>query len=334
MNMTEQKIAHVALENLELNTKIIGKWTSRGHKELDGETIININNQKIKFNTEIKQELRNHQLPKILEQAQSFEPLLVIANRIFPTIKEELRQHNIAYLETNGNIFIKQGNVFLWLDTQKPLLQEKDKLNRAFSKTGLKVIFQLLIDKDIINLPYRDIAKQTEVGLGNINYVFNGLKEMNFLVLLNKDEKLLNNKQALIDKWITAYIEKLKPSLKLGTFRFLKEDDFIHWKKINLRNQQSWWGGEPAGDLFTNYLQPAELTIYTTESRNDIIKNYRLIPDDNGNVVVYKKFWNHYPVNDNLAPPLVVYADLLQKNDRRCTETANKIYDELIQGKI
>jgi hypothetical protein len=332
--MKENNIIEIAIENLWNNYFLEATWKPMYNKQIDGVLDIFINNLAIEFKVQVKQELRNHQLDKIVEMAKQHKPLMIVAQRIFPKIKEELRQNEIAYLETNGNIYLKTKNKFLWLDAQKPLPPEKANTNRAFSKTGLKVIFHLLIDKDLINMPYRNIAKQTEVALGNINYVINGLKEMNFLIQQNKEIKSLNNKTELIDKWVTAYIEKLKPSLKIGNFRFLKEEDFVNWQKINLRSQQSWWGGEPAGDLLTDYLHPQELTIYSTETRNDIIKNYRLVPDENGVVKVFKKFWTNYSVTDNIAPPLVVYADLMQKNDRRCTETAKKIYDEFIQGKI
>ena len=332
--MRVENIIDTAIYNLQKNYLLKAKWKPKHDVKEDGMLVITINNLAIEFNVEVKQELRNHQLSKIVEMAKKHKPLILIANRIFPTIKEELREYNISYLETNGNIYIKTKQIFLWLDAQKPLNYEKSKINRAFSKTGLKVVFQLLNNNELINMPYRDIAKQTEVGLGNINYVLNGLKEMNFLIQQNKKEKLLNNKTELIDKWVVNYIEKLKPSIKIGRFRFLKNEDFISWKKINLRDQQSWWGGEAAGDLLTNYLNPHELTIYTTESRNEIIKNYRLVPDENGNVNIFKKFWTNYQVNDNVAPPLIVYADLLEKNDRRCTETAKKIFDELIQSKL
>ena len=34
---------------------------------------------------------------------------MVVATRLFPKIKEELRHNNIAYLEANGNIFLKNN---------------------------------------------------------------------------------------------------------------------------------------------------------------------------------------------------------------------------------
>ena len=94
------------------------------------------------------------------------------------------------------------------------------------------------------------------------------------------------------------------------------------------------WGAEPAGDLLTDYLRPGELTMYTLEDKRELIKNYRLIPDEKGNVKVYQKFWNYDEVNDNIVPPLLVYIDLMNTNDRRCKETAQKIYEQLLQNKF
>ena len=97
-------------------------------------------------------------------------------------------------------------------------------------------------------------------------------------------------------------------------------DDFNDWKKTTLKEGETYWGGEPAGDLLTNFLRPAELTLYTTEKRGDLMKNYRLIPDVQGLLKVYQKFWT-----GNTMPLVLVYADLMGEGDRRCRETAEKI---------
>ena len=220
------------------------------------------------------------------------------------------------------------------MDTQKPLPSIKSKANRAFTKTGLKVLFHFLLDGNDINRPYRDTANLAQVGLKNINYVISGLKEMGFLIKLNKEKYKLINKKELLDKWITAYGERLKPTLQIGTIRFLKQQDFNNWKNLPIHIGKTYWGSEPAGDLLTNYLRPAELTLYTTETRKALIKNYRLIPDEKGNIQVFKKFWERESENEKIVPPLLVYADLINANDRRCTETARKVYDELLQNKL
>jgi hypothetical protein len=126
----------------------------------------------------------------------------------------------------------------------------------------------------------------------------------------------------------------LKPTLGVGSFRFLKQEDFHNWKNLPLKSGKTWWGGEPAADLYTNYLKPEILTLYTLESRSELVKHYRLIPDPNGHVQVYQRFWKKDEVNDVMVPPLLIYADLMNTGDRRCIEAGEKIYNELLQDKL
>lgn len=327
-------LIHIALENLQRTTQIKGTWRKHDTMEIDGVLELPFKNQVLNYNVEIKQEIRNHQLPDIIKMSNDFSPFMVVAQHIFPKIKEELKKNNIAYLETNGNVWLQQNDVLLWIEGQKPNQEIKKKSNRAFTKTGLKVVFHFLIHEEDINLTYRELEDITDFSLGNISNVIKGLKELGFLIKLNKNEFKLTNKQELIEKWITAYHETLKPSLQIGTFRFLKTEDFVDWEKIELKKGKTFWGAEPAADLLTNYLHPAELTLYTVETRNELIQNYRLIPVDNGNIKVYQKFWHHHETGNNTVPPLLIYADLMNSNDRRCTETAQKIYDEYLRNNL
>ncbi len=335
--MLETEIVHIALENLQKNTHILGVWKNYeigDNKKIDGEITFNIDNQQVKIFTEVKRTIRNYQLNNITDIASAHKPFLLVAEHLFPKIKEELRQRDISYLEANGNIYLKGQGLFFWIDNQKPLEQEKEKINRAFTKTGLKVIFLFLQNEEYVNYPYREIARMAEIGLGNVTNVMNGLKQDGYLLKLNKDEYRLVNKKELLDKWIPAFAEKLQPSLHIGNFRFLKEEEYKNWKNLALIPGKTYWGGEPAGDILTNYLKPEILTLYTEENRNDLIKNYRLVPDPKGKVKVYKKFWANEAVNHITVRPLLVYTDLMNTSDDRCMETAQKIFDEYLQDKL
>ena|ERR1043166_3489454 len=63
----------------------------------------------------------------------------------------------------------------------------------------------------------------------------------------------------------------------------------------------------------------------------DFVFIYRLVPDQNGNVQVYKKFWKRDEANYDLVPPELIYADLLNTGDPRNIETAQKISDKLLK---
>ena len=334
MNNQEISIIHKAVDSLYATTKIKGNWEQRGIPNLDGMLSLMFANEVFTYNIEIKGELRNQTLPQIYQYNEEFKPFMLVASRISPAIKKELRANNVAYLEVNGNFYLKEANKMFWIDANEPLKIEKDNRNRAFTKTGVKVLFEFLNNPTLINQTYRQIAQQTGTSIGNITNIIQGLKQDGFVLSVNSDTLKFNNIEGLIQKWSQAFTENLKPSLRIGSFRFLKENDLLAWKELNFDTSKIVWGGEPAGDLLTNYLKPEEFTLYTDESRTELIRNYRLIPDEKGSVKVYEKFWKGNSSEQKTAPPLIVYADLMGNSDRRSIETAQKIYDEYLQNKL
>lgn len=330
--MVEQEIVYTALDNLRRQTGIEGVWEP-GYNVMDGKVTLHLENQKVNFHIEVKKELRNHHLPYIERLNREYPPVLVIARRLFPKVKKELRHQNIAYLEGNGNVFLKHNGSLLWIDTNPPLPAAPEVRSRAFTKTGLKVLFQFLLDEAWINKPYRQIAERTGTTIGNITHITRGLKEEGFLLSISPNEYALTNKKELLSAWVVAYEQRLKPALRIGTFRFLKNDDLDRWKDLSLQPGKTWWGGEAAGDLMTHYLKPAELTLYTRETRIELIQNYRLIPDEKGFITIYEAFWQQGDM-EQTVPALLAYADLMNLGDRRCTEVAQKIFDEYLQNQF
>lgn len=217
---------------------------------------------------------------------------------------------------------------------KKTAKREDEKLGRAFTKTGLKAVFQFLLRPELVNTTYRNIAEQTDINFGNINFIMTDLKEQGYLLKIDKDNQKLTKKRELLEKWIDAYEHRLKPSLLVGTFEFINEADALNWKQIPLRNGKTWWGGEPGADIITNYLHPEIFTLYTTETKNELLRNYRLRPQPKGNVKVYQQFWKTDETYTATVPPLLIYADLINTGDRRCLQTAEKLYNEQLQDKF
>ncbi|MPR33368.1 type IV toxin-antitoxin system AbiEi family antitoxin [Salmonirosea aquatica] len=329
--MTEEQIVHTALDNLLKTTQFKGHWERKATDELDGTLRIRAGEKVLQFNVEIKKELRMHILPQIYGFSEAQQPFLLIAGRLYPKIKEELRIHNISYLEANGNLYLKTMDQWFWIDTNEPLKIDRNVRNRAFTKTGLRVLFDFLRHQQLINEPYRQIAEQTGTSIGNITHIVNGLKQEGYLIKVSKNEYQFQRLDELLGQWIAAYGKTLKPSLKMGRFRFVDKDGFANWKSLTLHVPGSLWGGEPAGELLTGHLKSAELTLYTEDSRSELMKRYRLIPDETGPVQVYRKFWQQEANDWATVPPLLVYADLISAQDRRSQETAQKVYDDYIQ---
>jgi hypothetical protein len=326
--MNENVIVNNALDRLLDQTGIKGTWTLID-KDIDGELDLYFDRKKERFFVEVKKELRNFQMPAIFEEAERNQPFMVIAERIFPTLKEILREKNIGYLDGAGNIYVKTPHHYIWLDGNKALEPEKPATNRAFTKTGLRLLFYLLLYPDRINAPYRHFHMATHIALGNIKNIMDGLQEAGFIININKREVALQNKRQLLERWITAYQETLKPALHIGNFRFANRDYRDKWQDLPIDTNKTKWGGEAGADILTNYLTPQVLTIYTTEKKNELIPKLKLIPDPNGDINAYERFWYDEEQNPlNYVPPLLVYADLMITGDPRCIETAEIIYKE------
>ena len=332
MDKIKDNLLHTVITEVLADQKINAFWEEKAEQDIDGIIKLEFKGHTLKFNVEIRKEIREYQLTKLFNIKQEYNPFMVIAENIFPKIRSTLVEHGIAYIVLDGSINIETDNILLKVDGKRKMHHHQDKYGRAFTKAGLKALLLLLTNENDINDTHRAIAKNAGIAHGNVQYILEGLKEQGFALQLNKKELKLTNKDQLFQKWITAYAEKLKPALKVGNFRFNNPADFKGWKEINLDKTQ--WGGEPAGNIYTKFLQPEYLTLYTNEKKADLIKNYRLIPDPEGNVIVYEKFWKEMEPGKIVVPPIIAYADLLATGKRRCIETAQKIYEQFIENTL
>lgn len=330
----EADILHIAQENLE---KVVpfklkigeGKFNGHNGNRVDGRVELCLGDEVLNFVVEVKKEVRTHQLPRIYALAETHKPFLLVAGQIFPRIKEKLKEKGINWLDAAGNMYVKTENHFLFIEQNEVYELEVEK-DRAFTKTGLKVLFLFLQDEKWLNRTYREIADAANVALGTIGYVINGLKKRKYLVKKDAKNNKIVRKEELIDEWIGAYETELKPKLRKGTFTFIDEEGTQNWKELTL-TEQAVWGGEGAADLLTGMLKPQELTLYTTQARADIMRQYRLKPHPSGFVKVYEPFWK-MDEKENTAPPLVVYADLILTGDERNFKIAEQIYAEFLQA--
>lgn len=330
--MKEQEIIKQALAGFLRNAGIKAAFSKKQKTDgVDGVISFRFNDRYYRFYAEVRNELRQHQLAAIEAFSKKYKnEFIIIVPGISPAVKAVLKKQKIAYIEGNGNAFIKRDGLLLLIDTNEALPVEKVKPNRAFTKTGLQVVFRFLTDNRSINFTYRELVDLTGSGLGNINHVLSGLSEMGFVIRKNAKEKQLSKKEELIRRWVIGYEERLKPALFIGTFRFLKPEKMNDWRTIKF-NAKTCWGGEPAAAIVMNKLNPAELTIYTAEEIPALMKNYQLVPDVNGNIKVFRKFWKEENTGSLTAPALLIYTDLVISDDQRNIEAAQQLYETIIQ---
>ncbi len=330
----ENQILHNAINELRNQTGKDIKFLHDEHTESrsDFDAAVLIDN--IKFLVDIKTELRASNKGLILPRIEKLKnteklPVLLIANYIAGEIQEELKSKTINYLDSKGNAFINAPGIYVYISGRKPEKLKKSEESVLFQEAGIKLIFSLLSEPHSETRPYRTLAEMSGISIGWISKIMNELEESNFLLQTGTGRKL-KNLPNLLERWVVAYSEVLKPRILLKRMRFASPEKYRNWSQITLPSTKNinLWGAEPAAALTTGYLNPEVFTIYTSGVWQDIASELKLIPDENGNVEIRQIFWNEdcFAKRDkNVTPPLLTYADLIESADDRAIETANII---------
>lgn len=253
--------------------------------------------------------------------------ILFVTVNATPKMLELAKIPDINILDCAGNFNIqyqlKNGNIVLMLANkgEKPVEDTTAKAYPVFLEKGLNVIFNLLLDKQNVGRPYREIMDATGVAIGTVKNVIDGLIYQQF-VRVEKNKRFLTNIDRLLMLWATNYGLNLKPKLFQTRFAFRDEERRRNWKHLELPDGML-WGGEPAAALNDGFIAPGEFTVYADVPAATLMKTGAVVPDAYGEIAVYQKFWKG--TDAKTVPALLIYADMMDTANGRCIEAAQKI---------
>jgi hypothetical protein len=139
----------------------------------------------------------------------------------------------------------------------------------------------------------------------------------------------LERAEELLHEWVIEYPAILRP--KLNGRRYTANRDRL--LGLNLKPLGAYWGGEVAAQRLTGYLKPERLLVYTRGEVKDLLIQGRMRLAADGDAEVLDAFWNQElgETDKPVAPPVLVYADLMMTGDTRNLETAKMIYDKFLR---
>lgn len=327
MRFEEKDILEKAVNNLNEQIKPdVATLINLGNNEGRIDGVVQIKN--IEFVCEVKGNITNANANIILRQLieqkkQQNKPLLLVAKYIYPELMNEFSNQGVNVLDCAGNCIIRHDNLFLVVKGQRNVLA-KEATDRAFQETGIKLIFHFLMHPESVNLPYRKISEQTNISLGTIKNVIEELTVNHFILKTNQG-RFLKNKKKLLERWVTAYSQTLKPKLLLWQMTFRNNEKRDKWLSMVLP-EGMYWGGESGAYMIDSYLYPGIFDIYTEIPAKMLLSTGFVTPKEDGEIKIYQKFWIDKPEN-SIVPALLIYADLMGSGNSRCLEMAQKIYE-------
>ncbi|MYM21477.1 hypothetical protein GTP46_02300 [Duganella sp. FT135W] len=255
-------------------------------------------------------------------------------------VSKELASHcrtiGLQFVDGHGNAYLRAPGMFVFSTGEKNERRHpSSKTARGLTNAAaLRVVFTLLSKPKLINSTFKEIALISRVSLGTAHNVFADLEQRGYLILGAKNGRRLLEPKRLLEEWATNFPTTLRA--KLDSNRFSSPDPHW-WKKVNITDFDASWGSEVAAAKMFKHLNPSSQTIYVEEENmrsavNALVKSFRLRPDPLGEIEIVEKFWfSDLETEPGIAPPVLVYSDLLSLMDPRAKETAIIIKEKFIE---
>lgn len=264
------------------------------------------------------------------------KPGVLVSPYLTAQMADHCRAIGLNFIDTAGNAYLTAPGLYLFVKGQKaPALTHTAGSRTSANTSALRMIFALLADPQLMHAPYRDIVNATGIALGAVGPVFQDLEKRGLITAADKQHghRLLEPAR-LLDEWAANYPIKLRH--KLHAHRFHAPDPHW-WQALKPVELNAWWSGEIAADRMTGELKPATQTLYVAPdtmqgSLRILVTQHRLRPDPQGTIEILDSFWN-IPRNKRqpeLAPPALVYADLMASLDSRNLEVAKTIREKAL----
>ena len=343
--MQEKEIIEVAVDQFNKQTGLGATLTfseQNASKQIDGELQLLINNTEYHIvckkwitKTNLQRQIATLKLENILYK------IILITDYLPLSLAEQLKEHDIQFLDAAGNAFISKRPVYIHIQGKKPNKPHKDialvkQVGKAFQPKGMKVIFMLLTQPKLVNETMRTIADHAEVALGTVKQVMDDLIYQGFIINKGNKRKVVKNRKTLLEKWLDAYPANMEAKLNQALFA---TDNPEQLKALDIGKYNGLWGGEVAAERYDHYLKAKDILIYLTpEKKQTFLKTARLRKPAAYEVPDYKVIIADPPFEINkiqgdltdLAHPLLVYANLVTSTDPRNMDAAKRLYDEYL----
>lgn len=342
-HLSEKRLLSDALEALQEKTDIQGTVVQLQPKiaadyQADASVDLVLDGQTYRYIAECKKNVdRKAQVDQIdLQLRQIGSRLMLVTDYLSKELAEHCRTLGLQFIDTHGNAYLRAPGLFVFT------AGEKDEHRRRSSKApkgltsqaALRVIFALLSKPELVGATFKDISVFSGVALGTAYNVLEDLERRGYLIAGSKQARTLLEPHRLVEEWVINFPTTLRT--KLNSRRFSSPDPHW-WQHVDIADFHAAWGSEVAAVKMLKHLKPSTQTLYvdSTEMSSVITrlaKQIRLRPDPDGPIEILEKFWSLAIESEpGIAPPLLVYSDLLALLDPRAKETAAMIKEKFIE---
>jgi hypothetical protein len=305
----------------------------------DGELSVVTPQGSFAFTVEVKRSFLSnatvHQLLAWLRHRGGGPDLIIFARHISRPAAEALIANHVNFVDEAGNVHLKLGYVYFWTKIGMPAPSPMAE-RRAPSPAQLQLLFQFVIHPQSVNLPVRSLEIVAGVSKSKAAQTKRAMLAEGLLVRASKEYRL-GPSGMLAERLLSGYAQVLRPKLVVGRFRPPEKtsEQFLDRLRISVpSNVRYALTGGAAAAVLQHFYRGPETTIFLEPWDVDTIKNLRLLPDREGPVTILRAFgdvvFGKQHGGHTVAPPWLVYAELLNTDDPRAQEAAQEFRQQFL----
>lgn len=266
------------------------------------------------------------------------QKLLLVSRYLPNNAIEHLLDENIEFIDSAGNTYLNSAATYVLIRGKH---RPKEKISPILQITPntLKLIYMLLKNPKILEVPSKELAIATGLTTRTVSQTLKNLYQLGYLQRQRNGSYRIADYTKLLERWEIGYTETLRPKLLVGTFTSVGERKFsqVADNIISLAKEQNFLiGGELGAAIVTSYLNPIGATLHVLDNYRLIAAKLRLKPSPHGEITFLQQFGVNNALDNKqeefIADPLLIHTELMLSNDKRLMETAARIFDLYIEA--
>jgi len=264
------------------------------------------------------------------------DPLLLLARYIPRPSAERLIESGVNFLDQAGNMHLVLGRNY-----ERTIIGNKEntapKEGQRVSSAIAQLMFTFATKESAASWSVRQLAEASGLSKSNVAKVRQQLVERG--VLRESEHGFdIRDKSRLQEELLRGYELALRPKLLIGRFR--SSDSELDGMLASVRGAFAdisiRWSvtGGPAAHALQKFYRGSELPIFVESFPNQLRRQLRIIPEKSGPLIFLRSFgevpfWRKtepFP----LAPPWLIYSELMYSSDARAHEAAEEIKREFL----
>ena len=263
------------------------------------------------------------------------EGILLLARHVPRGAAESLIEAKVNFADNAGNIHLAPGKTYNWTVIGNPA-PERESARRPTSRAELQLLFQFATHPESLDWPVRRLETAAGIGKSRVAQARSQMIEEGLIVRAGKHLRL-GPSNLLADRLVSGYARVLRPKLVIGRFRAAEAapEAFLARLRADMPPGVRYaLSGGQAADLLQHFYRGPEVSMFVAPWGRTVGQRLRLLPDRDGPITVLNAFgetvfWEEHGQHA-IAPPWLIYVELLRSSDPRAHEAAAELRREFL----